>query len=276
MAAAASSATIARFVLVFGPLLAPGGATSSPAAPRPTVVVSGASEGVGRRVAERFARRGWTVVAIARTRARLDSLAADVAAHGGGGTVLPVACDIAHWDALSAGVLAALDAAPAGPLCPCALVHSAALYARKPFAEFDVAEVDRLIDVNLKGAMYLTKAVLPRMLEARAGRLVFINSVAGLPTWTIGGESVYAASKHGLSGYADCLGNELRAHGIGVTSIHPGGVDTPLQERAGASADVRASFLSVDDVADAVEHVVDAPAGVLLKRLELFSSAHWH
>ena len=72
------------------------------------------------------------------------------------------------------------------------------------------------------------------------------------------------------------IAREGRSHGILVSSIHPGGVDTPLQERAGASPEMRASFLAPEDVANVVEFIADAPANVCLKRMEFFSQRHWH
>ena len=79
-----------------------------------------------------------------------------------------------------------------------------------------------------------------------------------------------------LSGFADALANEVRGQGVSVTSIHPGGVDTPLQVDAGTPSDVRRRFLRPEDVVRTVEGVVDAGEGVLVKRVEVFSTEFWH
>lgn len=241
-------------------------------APR-NLVVSGASSGVGREIATLFAGAGWRVAAIARDGAGLDALARSAPPPG---HVLGVPCDIRDGREVAAavdGICTFFKGEPVG-----ALVNNAAVYVNKPLVDMSDGEVAALIDTNLRGAVAVTRAFLPRMHREPAGssRIVFINSVAGLPTWCIPGESVYAATKHGLSGFADALGNEVRGAGILVSSIHPGGVDTPLQERAGASAADRAQFLSPADVAAAVRWVVDAPAHVLVKRVELFGPSFWH
>merc|ERR1719359_2349734 len=107
-----------------------------------------------------------------------------------------------------------------------------------------------MIDVNLKGTVYVTKSFIQSMIAAGGGKIIMINSVAGLPTWTPPTETVYCASKHGQTGFANALANEVRSHGVTVTSIHPGGIDTPLQSHT--PRDVAKNFLSVDDMVESV------------------------
>lgn len=235
------------------------------------MVVTGASKGVGEAIAQHFVQEGWCVAALARD---VKALEVEHATTPGLGDLLPLACDVSD----SAAVRDAIDKACEHFACdaPTVLVNNAALYEKKSFDKFSLEMIDQMVDVNLKGAMYATHAVLPRMLRAKQGRVIFINSVAGLPTWTTAGESVYCASKHGLSGFADALANELQGTGVLVTSVHPGGIDTPLQVAAGAPEDVRARFLTTSDVVACVGHIVASDPRVLYKRIEVFGSSFWH
>mmetsp|Transcript_68844 Transcript_68844/g.155716 ORF Transcript_68844/g.155716 Transcript_68844/m.155716 type:complete len:271 (-) Transcript_68844:277-1089(-) len=232
------------------------------------MIVTGASAGIGEAIVKKFSKDGWKVAALARNKDKLLSVAKDA-----GDRCVPIVCDVS----IPQSVIDAVDKACEITGCePNVLINNAALYENRPFAEFSLSDIDSLIDVNLKGSMYVTRTVLPRMLSSGGGRIIFVNSVAGLPTWTIPGETVYSATKHGLSGFADSLANEVRTQGVLVTSIHPGGVDTPLQETAGAPKDVRDLFLRPGDIASCVEHIVESPPHVLYKRLEVFSNAYWH
>ena len=236
------------------------------------MIVTGASKGLGAEVAKHFVQSGWQVAALARDLRSLK-MVADDAGMLHPDRVLPVECDVSDWTSVSRAVSSACEHFGCTPT---ALINNAALYVNKPFNEMDVDTMDSLVGTNLKGAMYATRSVLPRMLEAGFGRIVFVNSVAGLPTWTIPGESLYSATKHGLSGFADALANELKGSGVQVTSIHPGGIDTPLQVAAGASEELRSKFLKSSDVVSCIKHILEADDGVLYKRIEVFGSSFWH
>ena len=234
------------------------------------MLVTGASKGLGAEVSKHFAQSGWRVAALARDRKALDRVVSDVAAPD---RLLPVKCDIS--DSVSVGLAIASACEHFGG-APTALINNAAVYAKKPFHEMDLDTINSLVDTNLKGAMYVTRSVLPGMLEVGRGRIIFVNSVAGLPTWTIPGESLYSATKHGLSGFADSLAHELKGSGVQVTSIHPGGIDTPLQVAAGTPEDVRLKFLKSADVVSCIQHVLESDPHVLYKRIEVFGSSFWH
>lgn len=246
------------------------------------MLVTGASKGVGAAIANHYAGKGspscgcWRVAALARDEVKLKELASAAAsdAQGTSPGILPLVCDVGDAKAVEQAVQEACSHFDCAS--PAVLVNNAALYVNRPFDEISVTAIDDLVGVNLKGAMYATRSVLPRMKKAGAGRIIFINSVAGLPTWTIEGEALYCATKHGLSGFADALANEQRRNGILVTSIHPGGIDTPLQVAAGASEEVRAQFLSTQDVVKCIDHVVQADPHILYKRVEVFGSSFWH
>merc|ERR1712060_844185 len=156
------------------------------------------------------------------------------------------------------------------------LVNNAAVMTQKRLLDMSLDEADQMGDINLKGTIYITHCLMPSMVQRKRGKIIMINSVAGLNSWTPPTETVYCASKHGQTGFASALANEVREHGITVTSLHPGGIDTPLQVKAGTPDDVRAIFLSAEDVVDTIEYVVNADPRVLVKTINLWRAAFWH
>lgn len=156
------------------------------------------------------------------------------------------------------------------------LIHSAGAFKPAPLAELSFEDVDMMVDINLKGTIYVTKCLVPTMTKRKTGKIIMINSVAGTPTWTIPYETVYSASKHGQTGFSHALANELREHGVTVTSIHPGGIDTPMQRNVGTPEDVRNNFLTADEVVDVIEYVVNANPKVLVKTVNLWGSSFWN
>ncbi|MFM2092201.1 MAG: hypothetical protein RLZZ127_2690, partial [Planctomycetota bacterium] len=154
------------------------------------IVITGASSGVGRGLCARLAARGHAVLGLARRPVDLPG-------------VEPVAADLADPAAAAAALTVAL-----GGRSPLALVNNAAVFARCDAAEHHPADAARLVTVNLLGTMAMTRACLPAMLAARRGRILFIASVAGLRG--IPGQSAYCASKWGMLGYAEALGQEVQ------------------------------------------------------------------
>ena len=234
------------------------------------MLVTGASKGLGAEVSKHFAQSGWRVAALARDRKALDRVVSDVASSD---RLLPIKCDISDSASVGLAIASACDHFGGTPT---ALINNAAVYAKKPFHEVDLDSINSLVDTNLKGAMYVTRAVLPGMLDVGRGRIIFVNSVAGLPTWTIPGESLYCATRHGLSGFADSLAHELKGSGVQVTSIHPGGIDTPLQAAAATPEDMRLKLLKPADMVSCIQHVLESDPHVLYERIEVFGSSFWH
>ena len=222
-------------------------------------VISGASSGVGLAIAKRFVTKGWSVVGLARTPLSLASAAADL-----GSQFTYNATDVrdAAQVRTTFARLGAIDL----------LVNNAAVFQMKPFAEFDDREIDSLVDTNLKGVLRCTHAALPHM--SPGSRIVQLGSVAG--THGIPNQAVYCATKWALEGFSDALAQELIAHGVLVTTIAPGGIDTPLWNAANPYPGPPGTLLTPDDIARAVEFVADLPPHVVMKRMTLFPSNEWH
>ena len=130
-----------------------------------------------------------------------------------------------------------------------------------------------MIDINLKGSMYVTKFALPKMKSG--SRIFFINSVAGLEE--LENQSVYCSSKHGLTGFAGVLGEELRDRGIKVTSIHPGGIDTPLwcKDNPYPCGDV-SEAISPIEIAKLIDFIYNSKSNIEYKTVKLFPDTEWH
>ncbi|MFJ2581655.1 SDR family NAD(P)-dependent oxidoreductase [Kitasatospora aureofaciens] len=206
----------------------------------PVVLITGASSGIGRATATRLAEEGWQPLLSGTDRTRLDELAART-----GGRALPE--DLSKPD----GPARLAEAALAVTGRVDALVASAGLGWRGPFAETPSDMLDRMIEVNFAAPLRLVRLLLPGMLERRRGRIVLLGSIAGQVG--VRDESGYAATKGGLTMFAESLWYELRGTGVGVRLVLPGPVDTPFFDRRGTPYQRdRPRPVSAERVADTV------------------------
>jgi short-subunit dehydrogenase len=183
-------------------------------------VVTGASSGIGRLLALRFAREGAHVALVARRAAELESLAAQIRTGGGTAVVLP--CDVADRAQVDAATASALEQLGSIDI----LVNNAGYGHHRPFLQWDLDDMERLMRVNFLGTLYWTKALLPHMVERGRGWLVFMASVAG--KIGVPDESAYAASKFATVGLAEALSVEVEDSGIHVLTVCPGTIRTPF------------------------------------------------
>lgn len=185
-----------------------------------TVVVTGGGGGIGGATCRRFAGEGAKVAVL--------DLVADAAAATAariteaGGTALALACDITDRASVDAGI--ARVAAELGPVD--ALVNNAGWDLFKPFLSTGPDDWDRIIAINLVGALNMHHAVLPGMVERGRGRIVNVASDAARVGSS--GEAVYAACKGGLVAFSKTLAREHARHNITVNVVCPGPTDTPL------------------------------------------------
>lgn len=212
-----------------------------------TALVTGASSGIGRLLALRLARAGAAVVLVARRRELLDELAAEIVRFGGRSLALP--CDVG--DRQQVVDCARRAAAEFGPVD--LLVNNAGYGHHRPFLQWDVDDMERLMRVNYLGALYWTKALLPQMVERRQGWIVFMASVAG--KIAVPDESAYVASKFAMVGLAEALSMEVEDLGVHVLTVCPGTIDTPFfddEARQRMAAISRRLMIEPERVADAV------------------------
>lgn len=188
-------------------------------------LVTGAARGMGQAISRRLAQEGAKVVAL--DVASLDAVVAEV--ENLGGEVLPAEVDVRDAAALQEAV--DLAAGIFGPVDIAAINHGVAGGGRS--WEIDSADWQRMLDVNLTGVWHVAKAVIPRMIERRAGSIVITASTASVQASA--NLSHYVASKHGVLGLMRSLAVELGPDLVRVNAVLPGAVDTPLLQSARAA-----------------------------------------
>ena len=227
-------------------------------------LVTGASSGIGRHLAELLAAAGAKVALAARRVDRLAEAARDIAAAGGVG--LPIACDVTRSDSVVAAVAKA--EAELGPLT--ILVNNAGVVVSKPLFEHTEADWDHVVDTNLKGAWLVAREFAHHLVGLkRPGRIVNISSVLGLRT--IGRVPAYCAAKAGLTHLTHVLAMELARYGILVNALAPGYVETDFnraffQTEAGKSLISRIPLkrLGRTEDLDGAMLLLASPAGAYL------------
>jgi NADP-dependent 3-hydroxy acid dehydrogenase YdfG len=185
-----------------------------------TVLITGASSGIGRALALEYARRGAHVVAVARREAELARLCAQIGTTGGKASFL--VCNVADPHAVIEAVkkaerdLGSLDM----------VIANAGVGHSKHAARLTVDEISTTVDVNVKGALATLVAAIPIMLAQKCGQLVGVSSLGARRA--LPGAGAYCASKAALSSFLETLSIDLHAAGIAVTDVQPGFVDTPM------------------------------------------------
>lgn len=225
-----------------------------------TVLVTGASSGIGRATALHFQRQGWNVAATMRTPERETVLTALP------GVICP-ALDVTRDDSIAAAVAETL--ARFGHID--AVVNNAGYGLIGPFETFDAAQIERQFQTNVLGLMAVTRAVLPHFRARQEGVFVNVASFAGRSIFPL--YSVYHASKWAVEGFSDSLHYELRPHGIRVKIIEPGIVKT---EFWGRSTDrENATGVTAYEADRPVLDLIDDAAGLIATQPEDVAAVIW-
>lgn len=222
-----------------------------------TILVTGASRGIGRAVALALAREGAQLALTARDAARLSDVAGECRTAGAP-AVWSLAGDVRERDFPARCVAEAEKAL--GPLW--GLVNNAGVGHYAPVDELDPDAWDEMMDVNARAVFLFCRAAIPGMKARRSGHIVNIASVAG--TTTFPGGAGYCASKWAVMALSDTLTQELKPFEIRVTAVCPGSVQTGF-----AGSTPKPWSLRPEDVADAVLHVLAARPGVIYNTILL-------
>jgi 3-oxoacyl-[acyl-carrier protein] reductase len=207
------------------------------------VLVTGASRGIGRRISIALAGRGMRVILTARNEELLHKLEKEIKSSGG--TAEAIRADISeekdlmHLFRLIPKRYGKLDI----------LINNAAIGTFGKLADFSIKDFDRIIKVNLRGLFLCCQKALKLMIPEKSGYIINISSMQGIKGYA--GQSAYAASKHGVMGLTKSLASEVQEHGIRVSAILPGGVDTELIRKARPDLDASV-LIKTDDIAKAV------------------------
>ncbi|MDE5621651.1 MAG: SDR family NAD(P)-dependent oxidoreductase [Alistipes sp.] len=218
-------------------------------------LITGATSGIGRAAAIRLAAEGYDITATGRRAERLATLRTEIEAAGG-------RCTTLVFDVRSeAEVRRTLEPLARVDL----LVNNAGLAAGLEHIDCgDTADWDAMIDTNVKGLLYVTRTILPKMVAAGGGHVVNIGSIAGTEPYENG--AVYCASKHAVHAISQAMRADLLAAGIKVTEIRPGMVETEFSEVRFHGDKARADRvyegvepLRGEDIAEAIAWVVGLP-----------------
>jgi NADP-dependent 3-hydroxy acid dehydrogenase YdfG len=223
------------------------------------VVITGGSSGIGYSTAKALAKKGAKIVAGARRLDRLETLKKEIIDDGG--EIIICETDVTKKSDCDNLVKQAIDKYGTVDV----LINNAGLMPLSFVKSLKIDEWDRMIDVNIKGVLYCTAAVIPTMVEKKSGHIVNISSVAGRVVFPAG--SVYCATKHAVTAFSEGLRQELSVRkNIRITSIEPGVVQTELTNtitekalEAFVEKHKEMEGLQAEDISNAIIFAIDAP-----------------
>ncbi|QDL10836.1 short-chain dehydrogenase [Brasilonema octagenarum UFV-E1] len=221
------------------------------------VAIVGASSGIGRETALKFAKRGAKVMVAARSESGLQSLVEEIQRFGGEATY--VIADVSEFEQVKA--IADKTVAQYGRLDT--WVHLAATGVLSPFEKITPEEFQRVVDVNLMGQVYGAMVALPHLKKEGRGALIHISSMQGRRSLPL--QSPYCAAKHGLEGFLETLRVELQHEKlpISVTSILPATINTPYYNKVRTKLGVKPTgippYYQPSVVADAILYTAEHP-----------------
>ncbi len=232
-----------------------------------TALITGATSGFGRACAELFAEKGWNLVLCGRREERLQELhrqLTNVAVH-------TVVCDVrdrSQVEEMVAGL-------PESHVQIDLLLNNAGLaLGLSPAHEADLDEWEVMVDTNIKGLMYVTRAVLPSMVEQGTGHIINMGSVAG--SWPYPGANVYGATKAFVEQFSNNLRADIHGSGVRVSNVEPGLAESEFsvvrfqgdQQKANAVYE-GTEPLTPKDIAETVYWIADRPPHVNINRVEV-------
>lgn len=235
-------------------------------------LITGASSGIGQATAIKLAESGFDLIICGRRIERLEALKRELADK--------VKVHILTFDVRDRiAVSKAIDSLPQEWKAIDVLVNNAGnAHGLSTLAEGDVDDWDAMIDGNVKGLLYVSKVIIPTMVERQKGHIVNISSVAGKHTYENG--VVYCASKHGVEAISEGMRLELTKHGVKVTNVCPGAVNTEFSEVRFKGDKARADKvyegfdeLKAEDIADVIAYAVNAPSRMTLADVTIYASA---
>ncbi|WP_273209683.1 SDR family NAD(P)-dependent oxidoreductase [Runella zeae] len=235
-------------------------------------LITGATSGIGRATAIAFAKVGINLILCGRRQERLEELASFLSSQVKTTTLL---FDVSNKEA----VFSAIESLPEPWRAIDILVNNAGnAHGLSSIQEGSLEDWDAMIDGNVQGLLYVSKAVITGMVARSRGHIINLSSVAGKQTYANG--AVYCASKKAVEAISEGMRLDLTQHGIKVTNVAPGAVETEFslvrfkgdEERA---AKVYEGFepLLAEDIADAILYAVSAPARVTIADMTIYASA---
>jgi 3-hydroxy acid dehydrogenase/malonic semialdehyde reductase len=239
-----------------------------------TILITGATSGFGKAMAEKFAAAGWNCILTGRRSERLSTLAASLETQHGI-SVLPLVFDVQNRQQ----VFDVLSNLPEPWQDVDLLVNNAGLaLGRDSFENANIDDWDTMLDTNVKGMMYVTRAVLPYMIARKKGHIINLGSVAGKEVYKDG--NGYCASKFAVDALSRSMRIDLLQHKIKVTAIHPGAAETEfsLVRFKGDEGKAKAIYdgftpLYANEIADIAFYCATLPENVCINDLVVTCTA---
>lgn len=237
-----------------------------------TALVTGATSGIGKATAQILAKNNYKIILCGRREDRLNDLEKELSEF----TEVHTLCfDVRDKKA----VFESINSIPEAFSTIDILINNAGnAHGLDPIQNGDLDDWDAMIDINVKGLLYVSKAIIPQMIERKSGHIINIGSIAGKEVYPNG--NVYCASKHAVDALNQAMRMDLNPYGIRVGAIHPGAVETEFSEvRFKGDADRAASVymgfepLHPEDIADIIHFVVSRPYHVNIADLMVLPTA---
>lgn len=223
------------------------------------VIITGASKGIGKGIASVLAQEQFQLGLIARSGGLLEDLRLNITTSGG--VCHTASCDLRHHAETTTAIQQLIEHLGGVDV----LINNAGLIIRKDVLSISLEEWHAMMETNINGVFYATRAVLPIMKEQGSGHIINISSISGkLP---LPGGSGYAASKYAVTGFSESLFQEVRQWGIKVTTVFPGSVDSE-SHRHDPNEDHSWKVMP-DDVGIACHNILSAKGNTLISQVEI-------
>ncbi|MNX32079.1 Serine 3-dehydrogenase [compost metagenome] len=237
-----------------------------------TVLITGATSGIGKATAQIMAKNNYKVILCGRRKERLVELEKELSAFT---EVYSLSFDVRDKEA----VFSTINSLPTEFAQIDVLINNAGnAHGLDPIQNGNIDDWDAMIDINVKGLLYVSKAIIPQMIERKAGHIINIGSIAGKEVYPNG--NVYCASKHAVDAINNGMRMDLNPYGIRVGAIHPGMVETEFSEvRFKGDADRATNVykglepLQAEDIADIIHFVVSRKYHVNIADLVVYPTA---
>ncbi|SDH97747.1 3-oxoacyl-[acyl-carrier protein] reductase [Flavobacterium omnivorum] len=227
-------------------------------------LITGAGKGIGKAVAIALAKEGVNVILVARTQSDLDQVAQEVNALGV--KSLTLIADVANINSVNTAVDKALSEFKTIDI----LINNAGIAAFGKFLELEPEAWERIIQVNLMGTYYATRAVLPNMIERQTGDIINISSTAGLSGNAL--TSAYSASKFAVLGLTESLMQEVRKYNIRVTALTPSTVATDMAKELKLTDGNPDKVMQAEDMAELIIAQLKLNRRVFIKNSSIWST----
>ena len=227
-------------------------------------LITGAGKGIGKAIALALAKEGVNIILVARTQEEIDSVAAKVRSLRV--KALAITADVADINSVNTAVNKAL--AEFGTID--ILINNAGIAAFGKFLELEPTDWERIIQVNLMGTYYVTRAVLPNMIERQTGDIINISSTAGLSGNAL--TSAYSASKFAVLGLTESLMQEVRKHNIRVTALTPSTVATDMAKELNLTDGNPETVMQAEDMAELIIAQLKLNRRVFIKNSSIWST----